>query len=160
MSKYDIVQDYRYSALRRIAREWNMYSPQNGKSPCHFPRGLHTKLPVLKKIIGLEWISSGYYIANRDGYRSLFLRYAIDNNPPRYAVENSCRTVGAKNVTYDFLHIIDVIMHSGKEEARALQAAIRALVLAPKRIREKLDKKVAFRLKELCKDNFGFLYDF
>lgn len=127
------------------------YSPQNGRSPCHFPRGPHTKLPILKESNGHRAGVNIDCILSETGAESrmsLSPYCAIDNrcNPLRYAccaMENSCRAVGAKNVTYSFLHIIGIITpREGrcKDVARRRSLAAR---LGSEEKREKLDKKEA-----------------
>lgn len=111
----------------------NEYSPQNGRSPCHFPRGPHTKLPILKESNGHRAGMNIDCILSETGTGSrisLSPYCAIDNrcNPLRYAccaVENSCRAVGAKNVTYSFLHIIGIITPRCEKEVQGrCEAAI------------------------------------
>lgn len=142
------------------------YSPQNGRSPCHFPRGPHTKLPILKESNGhragvnIDSILSETGAGSR---MSLSPYCAIDNrcNPLRYAccaVENSCRAVGAKNVTYK------LSAYNRHNNATLREGGARTLrggdhlphVWAPKRKeRNSIKRRLFHRLKGLRK-GFGF----
>ena len=53
--------DQKDSERKQISNEC---LPQNGRSPCHFPRALHVKLPLLSKQWPNETIQIFYFIAN------------------------------------------------------------------------------------------------